>query len=187
MDKMVKDRISQESVKLDKSLARLQALVLDAVGPMATILEEGEKGSLNTEMAMAAARMALRFLGNASVQLSRERRKRAIAEMNNKLIELAEKDSIYEDASPMLFGDQFTKQAKEREDQLRCLDRASGRGKNQNFYSRHPPGPSRHGGGAHPSHHGFSNGRGRFHPYPQKFGNQSRRKENFPPKGRGRG
>ena len=57
---------------------------------------------------------ALRFLGNASVQLSRERRKQAIAEMNNKLIELAEKDSIYEDASPMLFGDQFAKQAKER-------------------------------------------------------------------------
>ena len=105
MDKMVKDRISQESVKLDKSLA----LVVDAVGPMTTILEEGEKGSLNAELAMNAARMALRFLGNASVQLSRERRKRAIAEMNNKLIELAEKDSIYEDASPMLFGDQFAK------------------------------------------------------------------------------
>ena len=67
MDKMVKDRISQESVKLDKSLARLQALVLDAVGPMTTILEEGEKGSFNAAMAMAAARVALRFLGNASV------------------------------------------------------------------------------------------------------------------------
>ena len=62
MDKMVKDRITQESVKLDKSLARLQALVLDVVGPMTTILEEGEKGSLNVEMAMAAAKMALRFL-----------------------------------------------------------------------------------------------------------------------------
>ena len=61
MDKMVKDRITQESVKLDKSLERLQALVLDAVDPMTTILEEGEKGSLNVEMAMAAAKMALRF------------------------------------------------------------------------------------------------------------------------------
>ena len=47
---------------MDKSLARLQALVLDVVGPMTTILEEGEKGSLNVEMAMAAAKMALRFL-----------------------------------------------------------------------------------------------------------------------------
>ena len=104
--------------------ARLQALSLDAVGPLASILKESDQGSLTVQM---AARMALRFIGNASVQMARERCKKAIAEMNFKLIELAEKDSIYEDASPMLFGDQFAKEAKEREDQLRCLDRASGR------------------------------------------------------------
>ena len=111
---MVKDRLSQDTVKVDWSLARLQALFLDAVGPLASILEEDDKGSLTTEKATTAARMALRFLGNASVQMARERRKRAIAEMNNKLIELAEKDSIYENASPLLFGDQFAKEAKER-------------------------------------------------------------------------
>ena len=118
LDKMVKDRIAQESVKLDRSLVRLQVLFLDAVGPMATILEEGEKGSLTTEKAVTAARMALWFMGNTSVQMARERCKRAIAEMNSKLIELAEKDSIYEDAPPMLFGDRFAKEAKEREEQL---------------------------------------------------------------------
>ena len=61
--------------------------------------------------------------------------------MNYKLIELAEKDSIYmhEDVPPMLFGDQFAKEAKEREDQLRCLERASGHGRSQNFYNRPPP------------------------------------------------
>ena len=83
---------------------------------MTTILE-GERGTLSTERAMTTARVALRFIGNASVQIARERCKRAIAEMN-KLIELAEKDCIYEDASPILFGDQFTKEAKEREEQL---------------------------------------------------------------------
>lgn len=31
----------------------------------------------------------------------RERRKRAIKEMNSKLVELAERDSIYKDTSPM--------------------------------------------------------------------------------------
>ena len=49
LDKMVKDRVSQESVELDRSLARLQALFLDAVEPLATILEEGEKGSLTAD------------------------------------------------------------------------------------------------------------------------------------------
>ena len=69
---------------------------------------------------MTLAKLALRFLGNASVQISCERRKRTTEEMNSKLVELhvhvAEKDSIYEKASPMLFGDQFAKEAKERED-----------------------------------------------------------------------
>lgn len=32
--------------------------------------------------------------------------------MNSKLVELAEKDSIYEEVAPMLFGDQFAKEAK---------------------------------------------------------------------------
>ena len=125
LDKIVKDRVSQESIKQD----RLQALFLDAVGPLATILEEGEKGSFTADRAMTTAKTALRFIGNASIQTARERRKRAIAEMNPKLIDLSEKDAIYENAPPFLFGDQFAKEAKEREEQLRCLDKASGCGK----------------------------------------------------------
>lgn len=66
------------------------------------------------ERSVTLAKLALRFVGNASVQISRERRKRAIEEMNSKLVELAEKDAIYEEAAPMLFGDQFAKEAKER-------------------------------------------------------------------------
>jgi hypothetical protein len=186
LDKMVKDRVSQESVKLDRALARLQAFFLDAVGPLTTILEEAENGRLTEETAITATRTALRFIGNASVQMARERRKRAISEMNDKLVELSEKDTIYEDASPMLFGNQFAKEAKEREEQLKCLDKASGRGRGQNFFSRRPQAPRR-GGGAHSSRQGFNNyGRGRFHPYPSKFGNQNRGKENFLPRGRGK-
>ena len=123
------DRVSQEAVKLDKALARLQVLFLDAVGPLATILEEGKNRSLTADKAMTAAKTALRFIGNASIQMSRERRKRTIAEMIHKLIDLSERDSIYENAPPFLFGDQFAKEAKERKEQLRCLDWASSRGK----------------------------------------------------------
>ena len=77
---MVRDRIPQ---KLDRALARLQALFLDAVGPLATILEAAEKGSLTADQATMATKMALKFIGNASVQMSRECRKRAITEMND--------------------------------------------------------------------------------------------------------
>ena len=90
---------------MDKTLARLQALFLDIEGPLASILEDAEKGELTIARATTAARTALRFAGNASVQMARERRRRAIAEMNPKLTELPEKDDIYESAAPMLFGD----------------------------------------------------------------------------------
>lgn len=42
LDKMVKDRMSQTSVKMDRSLARLQALYVDAASPLATLVEQGE-------------------------------------------------------------------------------------------------------------------------------------------------
>ena len=69
-----------------------------------------------------------------------------IEEMNSKLVELADKDSIYEEAAPMLFGDQFAKQAKDREDQLRTVDRATVRTeyhRPQNFHNRRPQSPPR--------------------------------------------
>ena len=79
-------------------------------------MEQGEAGSLTAEGTIAAAKLALKFAGNATVQISRERRKRAIIDMNPKLSDLANKDSIFEKAAPELFGDNFAKEAKERED-----------------------------------------------------------------------
>ena len=88
------------------------------------MLELAEQGELLAERSVTLARLALRFVGSASFQISQERWKRAIEEMNGKLVELTDKDAIYEEAPPMLFSDHFTK---EREDQLRALDRTTGR------------------------------------------------------------
>ena len=116
LDKMVRDSTSQRAIKLDGSLARLQALcgcgrrwpTSDTFGAIA------KQEQLTAEWVVTLTKLALRFEGNASIQISRERRKWAIEEMNGKLVELAEKDSIYEKAAPMQFGDQFAKEAKER-------------------------------------------------------------------------
>ena len=134
LDKMVKDRLHQETAKLDQVLARIQALTLDAVGPLTTIIDQAEAGALTMEGVVAAARMAIKFIGNASVQISQERRKKAIMDMNPKLVDMAESDTIFEDAAPNLFGNKFAKEAKDREDQLRCLDRASGRGRSHQHF-----------------------------------------------------
>lgn len=49
LDKMVWNRISKEAVKLDWSLARLQALCMDAAGLLVALLEQAEQGQLSVE------------------------------------------------------------------------------------------------------------------------------------------
>lgn len=177
MDKMVRDRLRPDTAKTDRSLARLQALAMDAVGPLTSIVDKGEKRTLTADEAIAAAKQALKFLGNTAVQFSRERRKRAITDMNPKLTDLADVDSIYEKAAPQLFGDQFAAEAKNREDQLKCLDRASGRGRSQNFQHGRPP-TFRRGGGYQGPRRGNTRGRGRFQPYQPSYKPRYTGKEN---------
>ena len=43
---------------------------------------------------MAAGRMAIKFTGNASIQISHERRKKVIMDLNPKLVDVEEKDAI---------------------------------------------------------------------------------------------
>ena len=69
---MVPDRMSQSAAKLDRSLARLQALSADATGSLSMLVEQGEKGELTVEKAMSIARVAL---GNTSVQICGEKKK----------------------------------------------------------------------------------------------------------------
>lgn len=187
LDKMVKDRLNQETARLDRVLARIQALTLDVVGPLSTIIEQAEAGTLTAERAVAAARMAIKFTGNASVQISRERRKKAILDMNPKLVDMAEKDAIFEDAAPELFGDKFAKEAKDREDQLRCLDRASGRGRNHHHFQYGRPLAPRRGGSNSGPRRGSFRGRGRFQPYNpnRNLYHRAAGKENYRQKGAG--
>ena len=119
-------------------MARFKALSLNVGGPLATIIYLGESGALTAEKVIAAAKLAVKFAGNALVQISRERHKRAILDMNPKLSDVGEKDTVYKDAAPELVGDKFAKEAKEREEQLHYLDRASGRGKGHPFHRGRP-------------------------------------------------
>lgn len=58
---MVKERLCPKTAKLDCSLARLQALALDAIGLLTVIVDQGEKGDLTTKQAVEAAKLALKF------------------------------------------------------------------------------------------------------------------------------
>lgn len=76
LDNTVKAQLPRECKDADRPLARLQALMLDAVGPLNTLLELHQGGQLTPEKAVEATSQALRFLGNASANVSTERRKK---------------------------------------------------------------------------------------------------------------
>ena len=125
LDKVIKGRLPAATKSRDKQLAKQQALMLDAVGPITHLLEEAVKGQLSQKSAVEAAQTALKFLGNASVQSSRERRRNALQSMNSRLLDMADDDGLFKSAPPLLFGEGFCKKAKERDDELKCLNQAS--------------------------------------------------------------
>ena len=125
LDKVIKGRLSAETKSRDKQISKQQALCLDAVGPLTHILEEAAKGELTQKAALEAAQTALKLLGNASAHASRERRKNALRSMNPRLVDMAKDDTIYRSAAPALFGDGFCKKAKERDEELKCLNKAT--------------------------------------------------------------
>ena len=69
--------------KAGQSAGKTPCTVSGCCRPLATILEEGENGGFTADKATTVAKIALRFIGNVSIQMSRERRKRAIAEISS--------------------------------------------------------------------------------------------------------
>ena len=109
----------------DRTLSRLQALVLDAVGPLTSLLERKQAGQLTTEAAANAAQLALRFLENAHANIATERRRRVMSHLNTDLRPLVEEADRFRTAAPYLFGKDFEKEAKEHVDSLRSMRKLS--------------------------------------------------------------
>ena len=82
----------------DWSLCHLQILVLDAVGPLAHILETHQKGSLSNETTVEAVKQAMRFLDNASSAILAERRRHMVDYLNKDLHPLIEEEEHFQDA-----------------------------------------------------------------------------------------
>ena len=95
----------------DTALACLQALTLDAVGPLTDLLEkmaaggESSEDSLDLQVVKDAVQSALVLLGNASTQFSIYRQTKVLEEFNKDLISFAEeKEPELREAAPQLFG-----------------------------------------------------------------------------------
>ena len=127
----------------DQSLARLQALMLDAVGPLTDLLEKmgsdngEEEQSLDFQVVEDSVQSAVAFLGNAATQFSMYRRTKILEEYNKELVSFAEElEPDLRAAAPLLFGQSFTKQAADHLAQVEALRKVKGKGKK--VFSRPP-------------------------------------------------
>lgn len=60
---------------------------MDAIGLLAHMVELAEKKELTAAIVLATSKLAIKFLGNASVNSSQERRRQAIMKVNPKLVD----------------------------------------------------------------------------------------------------
>ena len=145
----------------DQSLARLQALMLDAVGPLTDLMErmagtpEEEDQGIDLQVVEDAVHSALAFLGNAATQFSTYRRTKILEEYNKDLVSFSEEmEPDLRAAAPLLFGSSFTKQAADHLSQVEALRKV--KGKNKKVFSRPPlQRQARWQGGSKPYHRGF--------------------------------
>ena len=126
LDSVFKTSTKPEVKNADSELARIQAFVLDPVGPLARVLHgmDPEGDQISLDEARSAVKDAIRLLGNASSQISKLRRKKILKAVNSDMQDLAEEDT-FADAAPNLFGSGFEAKMKERAESLKLISSSS--------------------------------------------------------------
>lgn len=126
LDTVMSAQCSKTTKTLDKALARIQTLNLDALAPLIDLLEQlnGEK-EITSDQVGYAVESAITLLGNASAQMSTLRRQKVLEEYNRDLLSFAQgREAEFLAAAPQLFGPKFPGDAAEHLDQLAALRKA---------------------------------------------------------------
>jgi len=166
LDGVLKAVLPKDAIKADGYLSRLQQFWLDAVAPLTALLESAEAGDLTPEKAVSATQTALYLMGNAHQQMAQERRKKLILKLNPSLKFMAEDSKSFVSSAPMLFGEEFAKQATTTVDQVKAMKKLNFQSEKKSFSGYHPRSYQNGRGG------GAKSGRARYQPY-QKGGSQT--------------
>ena len=169
LDGVLKAVLPKDAIKADGYLSRLQQFWLDAVAPLAVLLESAEAGDLTPEKAVSATQTALYLMGNAHQQMAQERRKKLILKLNPSLKFMAEDNKSFASSAPMLFGEEFAKQATTTVDQVKAMKKLSFSEKSFSGYHPRSYQSGRRGGA--------KSGRARYQPY-QRGGHQTGQSSN---------
>ena len=144
LDKVMAAECSKGTKATDQAHSKIQALFLDAVGPLTQLLDGINKGQkLVIEDVEAAVKAALSLMGNASSHCTALRRTNVLEEYNKDLVSFGQDSELFTSATTTLFGPSFHEKAVEHLKQLQTLRQAQSAPKpvnNQNF----PKAPSRY-------------------------------------------
>ena len=127
LDPVMVAQCSKSTKANDKTLACLQALTLDAVGPLTDLLEKlnSDAVEIDADKVGCAVEPAITLIGNASSQISIFRREKILEEYNMDLLSFAQdREGEFIKAALMLFGAQFPKDAADHLEQVAALRRA---------------------------------------------------------------
>ena len=136
IDPEVMANVSPAARTADRAASRLQQFWLDAVTPLAFILEKAEELDLPKEV-ISAIQTALQLMGNANYYHSTARRQVLMLQVNPKLKQLLP-DGDFKDAAPYLFGENFGALAKERLEAAEALKKAISSDNRRGFQRSHP-------------------------------------------------
>lgn len=121
----------------DSELTKLQALILDPVGPLVKLLHglDNPDGFFPDE-AHASISEAICLLGNASSHLSRLRCKKVLKSVNPDIHDLADEESLFKSAAPNLFGAGFETKMKEQAESLKLLSSSKAQPPPRSFFTK---------------------------------------------------
>ena len=120
---VVEGTLSSEALKQDKVAYRSQEMWLEAVGPLAAILERAGEDNLTLSEVIPMVQASLMLMGDASHHQSSQRRQHLLQHFNPQLKKLMN-DQDFEDAAPYLFGEDFAQKAKSKLESAAALRKA---------------------------------------------------------------
>ena len=118
--------------------------------------------------AVSATQTALFLMGNAHQQMAQERRKKVILKLNPSLKFMADDTKNFTSAAPMLFGEEFAKQAATTVEQVKAMKKLNFSSEKKGHFSGYHPRSYQSGRGG-----GTKSGRTRFQPYLNRGSSQT--------------
>ena len=95
-DQVMASQCSKSTKSTDRTLSRVQALMLDAMAPLSEVMEifHSDVEEVSSELVAKAVENAITLIGNASSQMSALRRTWVLQEYNRDLVDWAQPSSM---------------------------------------------------------------------------------------------